>query len=236
MIDAQVQRKPLPSLSKGKPRVAVEMSLLCLVVALLMLARFPLVGQLWGMRFDLLFHSPEPGFASPTFIMISLLCAAICILTGIILAATKHRGVRWCWLVFALLGVLPGLGWRHSPATRDLTYLTQQGNLIVQALNRYYKDTGHYPDRLDGLVPRYLDRIPATGVGSRRPFHYCRRNSVPPQENWVTSRCDFWLGDAPYALVVEFVPAGTVVFCPGGHYENLGVQRVVNGWGWTSID
>src|SRR5215213_3870580 len=102
MTNSQLREEPSPAFSNAKPTVAVEMGLLCLGVALLMLARLPLVGQLWGMRFDLLLHSPEHGFAAPTFIMISLLGAALCILTGLILAATKHRGVRWCWLVFAL--------------------------------------------------------------------------------------------------------------------------------------
>ena len=47
-----------------------------------------------------------------------------------------------------------------------------------------------------------------------------------PSKEWVTRRCDLWLGIAPYVVAVEFVPAGTVVFRPDGRYEDLDARRL----------
>lgn len=32
---------------------------------------------------------------------------------------------------------------------------------VIRALSAYYADRGHYPERLDELVPRYLPRLPS---------------------------------------------------------------------------
>ncbi|MHC4153790.1 MAG: hypothetical protein ACYST6_02525 [Planctomycetota bacterium] len=43
----------------------------------------------------------------------------------------------------------------------------QIGDRIVEALNLYRADTGHYPVSLEMLVPKYLDEIPAPTWGEQ---------------------------------------------------------------------
>lgn len=38
------------------------------------------------------------------------------------------------------------------------------GNEIISALSAFQKDTGAFPDSLDALVPKYLEKIPAPSV------------------------------------------------------------------------
>jgi hypothetical protein len=46
----------------------------------------------------------------------------------------------------------------------------RQGNEIVEAIERYYKETSQYPNNLDELTPVYLSEIPLTITGE--PFGY----------------------------------------------------------------
>ena len=43
----------------------------------------------------------------------------------------------------------------------------ERGNQIVDALNRYLKDHGVYPEKLDALAPNYLTGIPLPAVGNQ---------------------------------------------------------------------
>ena len=36
----------------------------------------------------------------------------------------------------------------------------ENANIVINAINSYYADTGHYPDNLNQLIPNYLDSIP----------------------------------------------------------------------------
>jgi hypothetical protein len=56
-----------------------------------------------------------------------------------------------------------------NPAN-EIEYNMIQGNKIIDAIDRYYGTTGHYPENLDCLVPVYLAEIPLTKSG--QPFEY----------------------------------------------------------------
>jgi hypothetical protein len=45
------------------------------------------------------------------------------------------------------------------------------GNQIVAAIERYYQDTGSYPESLGDLIPHYLDEIPKTTTGHGFAYH-----------------------------------------------------------------
>ena len=38
------------------------------------------------------------------------------------------------------------------------------GNVVVEAIERYYDNEGSYPETLSDLVPRYMNAIPTTGT------------------------------------------------------------------------
>jgi len=50
-----------------------------------------------------------------------------------------------------------------------------QGNKIVIAIEKYYQETGHYPNDLKELIPIYLNQIPLTITGEQ--FRYKLINS-----------------------------------------------------------
>jgi hypothetical protein len=50
----------------------------------------------------------------------------------------------------------------------------QQGDEIVAAIEKYYSETNRYPDKLDELVPVYLNEIPLTITGERFEYRHVR--------------------------------------------------------------
>jgi hypothetical protein len=110
---------------------------------------------------------------------------------------------------------------------------------VITALERYERDHGSYPANLTDLVPRYLAAVPSMGYGSARELHYYRAATpprspgAPPDHLW-----ELWVSTAPYALVVESVPRGTMVFRISGKYDDLpgGGRLRGTGWGMTTID
>lgn len=55
----------------------------------------------------------------------------------------------------------------------DFSESEKRGNLIVDALNKYYKDKAEYPFSLDSLTPNYLREIPS--VANKRFFPLVKR-------------------------------------------------------------
>lgn len=50
----------------------------------------------------------------------------------------------------------------------------RRGLLILAALHWYREDTGHYPDSLSQLVPKYLPELPPDNYSRNRQFHYVK--------------------------------------------------------------
>ena len=52
----------------------------------------------------------------------------------------------------------------------------ERGNQIIEALENYYADNGYYPNKLEELRPKYIKRIPRTGLWNlfsfSVPFQY----------------------------------------------------------------
>jgi hypothetical protein len=48
------------------------------------------------------------------------------------------------------------------------------GNIIVEALDKYYVDNGVYPKTLDELVPNYLEKVPNHLVGNKQWYYHYR--------------------------------------------------------------
>ncbi len=59
---------------------------------------------------------------------------------------------------------------RHYTRNR----VERRGLLILAALHRYREDTGHYPDSLSQLVPKYLPELPIDNYSQNRQFHYIK--------------------------------------------------------------
>jgi hypothetical protein len=70
-------------------------------------------------------------------------------------------------------------------------YLTERrADTIIQQVNIYHKQHGHYPESLEKLVPRQLPKVPSTAKGllQGRPFTYSVSKANDPRGH------SFWLG------------------------------------------
>jgi hypothetical protein len=47
----------------------------------------------------------------------------------------------------------------------------ETGNLIIQALEKYFMDKGVYPQSLNELIPEYLPSMPCTLSGNKFGYH-----------------------------------------------------------------
>ncbi|HWI58014.1 MAG TPA: hypothetical protein VNZ22_12365 [Bacillota bacterium] len=113
-----------------------------------------------------------PGFTDAALSMGSLSALiAGCVLTG-------SRQTRFTGLFVSLcaLGYLEGCQARHaifgSPRREAFTQLGARMLLLVQAIEAYHRDNGAYPAQLNALIPRYLDKLPSTGMGNYTNYHY----------------------------------------------------------------
>ncbi len=90
---------------------------------------------------------------------------------------------------------LPTITWENEERKEGV----ETGQAIIEAIERYYQDTGIYPDSLNDLIPMYLERIPETSNGHGfaydlyddwyiLKFPFTRRNRVcgysPGLDDW----------------------------------------------------
>ncbi len=68
------------------------------------------------------------------------------------------------------IGCFVGYTW----ANHDLRVTSEEGRRLVQAIERYKKDTNQYPEQLELLTPRYIEDVPRTATMGRAHFSYRR--------------------------------------------------------------
>lgn len=77
-------------------------------------------------------------------------------------------------LLTCLLFGCNGTSGSQAPATSDdMKSLKERMNDVFAGLEMYAQDNSSYPDTLDKIMPKYLDRVPVDPV-SRQPVKYLR--------------------------------------------------------------
>jgi hypothetical protein len=87
----------------------------------------------------------------------------------------RHRANAMSWLLCAgvfTAAFIGGLEWRFNICQTNLLRVTERGQPLVDAITAYRAEHGRPPAKLDELVPKYLDRIPETGIGKWPEFGY----------------------------------------------------------------
>ena len=213
-----------------------------LVLCIAFLWRLRASGRIWGTPWDILPNEHAMGSGG---LLINWLAGAfsICVGSYTFYLARSSRAARHHLVLAAFafigLGILPFLGLHSVFSPHFAKDVADRSKPVIVALERYRVDHAEYPPELGDLVPEYVESVPSMGYGSRRELHYYRADTPPPTKDakpdhlWET-----WVGSSPYALVVERVPGGTMIFRPTGEYEDLPRGRRVSGtaWGGTSID
>jgi hypothetical protein len=87
----------------------------------------------------------------------------------------KYRPGALSWLLCAVVFVPAfgvGLGLRAGICSSNVDRVIERGQPLADAITAYHAEHGHPPVTLDELVPKYIDRIPETGIGSLPNFSY----------------------------------------------------------------
>ena len=66
-----------------------------------------------------------------------------------------------------------------GPSHHDIDAIIERGQPLIQAIQAYERATGHPPDSLDELAPRYIKEVPTTGLESSPQFQYRARSKSP---------------------------------------------------------
>ena len=102
---------------------------------------------------------------------------------------------------------------------REIERFAARNRPVVAALERYERERGGPPPSLAALVPAYLPRVPATGIGAMPSFRLER-------------------GLAGWQLVVPSIPGGMarqLVFSPHGRPGVSPHDRQIGGWWLVDI-
>lgn len=87
----------------------------------------------------------------------------------------------YCAILFCVTIVAPWIC-LHSltsnwPTRRTgLEAAARRAKPLIAAIEKYKADEGHAPENLQALVPKYITRVPQTGMVSYPVFHYSRDN------------------------------------------------------------
>jgi hypothetical protein len=137
--------------------------------------------------------------------------------------AKRNGSLSACgaWICYAaLFGIAFGNGTHKRYST--FARATHPGAMIIEALDKYRSDQGHYPEHLDELVPKYLDSIPYTGLIAYPRFDYWK------------DRHDQEVAPGEYELRI-FCPSGGInfdrfIYWPSQNYppriQGNGISRI----------
>jgi hypothetical protein len=75
-----------------------------------------------------------------------------------------------CFIGLSILAFKSANSLRHQAFVQA----SRVGDRVVQAIARYRNDKSEYPDRLDRLIPGYLEEIPYTGMIAYPDFLYLK--------------------------------------------------------------
>jgi hypothetical protein len=176
------------------------------------------------------FHLPVSVMMNFSFLLFLLWPGVI--LAGFVLAAYKTEKKQFDgWFVTAvacLLISLTGipyliLGKGYDPRKEGVRKIQKRGDVIIAALERFRKDTGSYPDRLDALVPKYLPEIPSTGAVAYPKFMYSRDLYKPEKmepATYFSLKVD--TGVATNFDFIIYVPDRNYRPAMGGRVERIG--------------
>lgn len=72
----------------------------------------------------------------------------------------------------------PSITATGTPGSQEINNGIATGNEIVQSMEHYYLDQGHYPAALSELIPAYLPALPVTLTG--QPYFYRHFDAAHP--------------------------------------------------------
>ena len=133
-------------------------------------------------------------------------------------------------LLLILCSLSPLLAYCVAGRCRTFAFqgLAYRAQPLVEAIEAYRYDKGNYPERLEELVPHYLERVPRTGMAAYRHFHYERRRG-----DQKAGSCDSYELQVPCGELLGF---DLFVYWPEGDYPEYlycGWVETIGAWGYV---
>lgn len=135
---------------------------------------------------------PDPEFSMwiPGFTDAALgLGSFLVFIAGIVLACIRETRFVGLCLVLCAVGYLGGCSSRRivfgNPRKEAWTAFGERMMPLVTAIETYHHDNGSYPERLEVLVPKYLDQLPSTGMGNYTNYHYYVGSMTKAGNPWI---------------------------------------------------
>ena len=178
----------------------------------------------WSLAF-----SSVPAASYVGNILIQLELVYVCILLGalgsVAFLLRRSREFVFSWLLYTsvfAVAFIGGLRWRFEICQTNLVRVTGRAQPLVDAITAFQADHGRPPAALDDLVPKYIDRIPKTGIGMYPEFRYWTGRANQHHGNeWVLSA-------SPPCVVFGF---DSFYYYPRQNYAEAGFGEIGN-WGY----
>jgi hypothetical protein len=115
------------------------------------------------------------------FISFPMIMISLCIVSvPFVLVACLFVGKIWrirfiLWAILPIFCIVIQIGlYRIVPLFKHRACLkiVSQGQTIIDTINSYKNDNGKYPDTLNALIPKYINKIPETGIRGFPFFEY----------------------------------------------------------------
>lgn len=121
------------------------------------------------------------------------------------LLSIRYRTVRRNFFIFLISGVglmaFALVGWQQigwysssegqSPSREGMGRAIDRAAPLLEALEKYKDQKGHYPISLDLLCPDILEALPSTGLAGAPEFRYYRGD---PETYEIFVDCSPWIG------------------------------------------
>lgn len=157
-------------------RVVVDRLILGVCLCSLLLPCFVVTGEYLSLA-PAPFGNPLLLFIEPFVVLgavfVLLFVAPICLLVSANFTRQWKRFFKLCLLCFCSVMMLGGsifLGRKTREVA--LAEFADRSAPLIQAIERFDRDTGHAPKDLDDLVPKYIARIPDTGLAQPDKYDY----------------------------------------------------------------
>lgn len=138
----------------------------------------------------------------------------------------KYRSGAVSWLLCAVVfcvAFIGGLGWGMHIRVTNVERVIERSQSLVDAITAFQAEHGHPPATLDELVPKYIDRIPKTGIGAWPNFAYRVENPERCHGN------EWMLTFTPPNLPMGF---RSYTYLPRRNYTDAGYGSVGD-WGYS---
>jgi len=167
-------------------------------------------------------HGSSFGLHLAVMLAVPILAAVLAVPISLLMAIPRNTRKRALYiaafaLAYAAVGVA-AVRFSRDLRTHAFFELAERSAPLVEAISQFEADHGLPPNRLQDLVPGYLEAVPSTGMGAYPQFEYLGRQG---KEEFLGAP---WPEGNSWILYVE-TPSGGInwdlfIYFPSGQYPD----------------